>query len=139
MENILPLLNKVKINFFVDHISLDYFTQNEQIKRLMELLATKTNKLEMSETDYYDLNKFNKQFPNFNALQSIHLFGRKETGKDLIVKWKWLTTPREDGKPKIFEIFAVEYSYPVEVLIDRVKEVSNGKIAWYYGIRPFLI
>jgi hypothetical protein len=121
VQNILPLFNEVKIQFRHDYVAYD--VQISPIKRLMEMLAPKT-KLEIRE---HHFNKFNRQFPDFIlSLQSIYLDGMSmQTDMDLIVKW--LTTPMEDGKPKMLEIYGVYYSQ-AKALINRVKTVSNGKM-----------
>ena len=125
MELILPLLKEdMKMQFL---LILEHISQIGPTKRLMEMLAPKTNKLEISYRGDHYLNKFNQQFPGFiTGLQSIFMQSSlNQIDMDFVVKW--LTTPRKDGKAKMLEI-EFDYCAYANAFITRVKTVSNVKI-----------
>jgi hypothetical protein len=130
VHHILPLLNEVKFYFYSIKFDEDH-PQIGPIKCLMEMLAPKINKLDIREltSDLIGL------FPNFiSGLQSIcmHLLD-VEPEIDMDLALKWLTTPREDGKPKMLEIRFPPNDFGIDnrliefmvKFIKHVKEVRN--------------
>jgi hypothetical protein len=129
VDCIQPLLKEdVETHFAYIPIIENNNQQIGPITRLMELLAPKTNKLEIHGGNLYlydNLNKFNQQFPGFinGGVQSICLYQCTKSAAELLMEW--LTTPREDGTSKMLKIC---FCANAKTLIDRVKEVSDEKI-----------
>ena len=98
------------------------------IEYLLTMLARKTNKMEMRENMHNVVSKLNQQFPGFiNGVQSIKLSDlhlRTGMAADFIMEWL-IAAPREDGKPKMLDLFRFKHHRYARALIDRIKEVSN--------------
>jgi hypothetical protein len=123
MEKILPLLKEdVQMDFACGKIVNN--PQIGPIKRLMGLLASKPNKLEIFGSK--DVNKFNEQFPGFiTGVQSIRLYNCTKSDADWLMEWL-MAAPREDSTPKILQIELKHNSLAnAKTIIDRVKTVSN--------------
>ena len=135
VRKILSLLKKedVTLNFNCDklfHPTWGWSSNWDPIKRMMELLAPKTNKLDIWEENMLnfpdDFGNFNNKFPEFIfRLQSINIFVHWGDHLGLLVDW--LTTPMDDYKQKTLDIQFGSNGFAQELISD-IKEVGNGKI-----------